>query len=286
MHFVEAKGILSAQNGMNLYRGCTHGCIYCDSRSICYQMPHAFEDIEVKQNAPQLLEAALRRKRKPCMIGTGAMSDPYLHAEAQLGLTRRCLELIERYGFGVALQTKSDLILRDIDLLQHIHEKAKCVVQMTLTTYDEDLCRVLEPHVCTTRRRYEVLKECQRRGIPTVAWISPLLPWINDTKANLRGILDYCFDAGVKGILCFGIGTTMRDGSREPFYEALDRHFPGLKARYIRRYGNAYHCTSDNNAALMPLFFDACKAHGVMSDIDEIFAYLHAFPEPEQMTLF
>lgn len=230
MHFVNAKGILSAHNGMNLYRGCTHGCIYCDSRSLCYQMSHAFEDIEVKQNAPQLLEMALRRKRKPCMIGTGAMCDPYLHAEAQLGLTRRCLELIERYGFGVELLTKSDLILRDADLLQRIHERAKCVVQMTLTTYDEALCRILEPHVCTTRRRYEVLKEFQHRGIPTVVWISPVLPFLNDTEENLRGILRYCFDAGVKGIVCFGMGTTMRDGSREPFYAALDQYFPGLKA--------------------------------------------------------
>ncbi len=286
MHFVEAKSILSARNGMNLYRGCTHGCIYCDSRSICYQMPHAFEDIEVKRNAPQLLEAALRRKRKPCMIGTGSMCDPYLHAEAELGLTRRCLELIERYGFGVELLTKSDLVLRDMDLLQRINEKTKCVVQMTLTTADEGLCRILEPHVCTTRRRCEVLQECRRRGIPTVVWLSPLLPWINDTEENLRGILDCCFEAGVKGIVCFGIGTTMRDGSREPFYAALDRHFPGLKARYLQRYGNAYHCTSDNNDRLMPLFFAACGAHGVMSDIDEIFAYLHAFPEPEQMTMF
>ena len=123
MHFVNAKGILSSKNGMNLYRGCTHGCIYCDSRSACYQMPHQFEDIEVKQNAPELLEEALRGKRRRCMISTGAMCDPYMHCEQQLRLTRRCLEIIDRYGFGVCIQTKSDRILRDLDLLRSINTK-------------------------------------------------------------------------------------------------------------------------------------------------------------------
>ena len=158
MHFVNVKGILSPKNGMNLYRGCTHGCIYCDSRSTCYQMQHGFTDVEVKRNAPELLEEALRKKRRPCMISTGAMSDPYNPCEEKLGLTRQCLEIIRRHGFGVTVLTKSDLILRDISILEAISRETKCVVQMTLTTYHEDLCRILEPNVCTTRRRYEVLK--------------------------------------------------------------------------------------------------------------------------------
>ena len=139
MHETEVKGILSAQNGINIYRGCTHGCIYCDSRSKCYQMHHDFEDIEVKLNASRVLEDALRRKRKKCMIGTGAMSDPYIHLEEKLGNTRKCIELIYSYGFGLAIQTKSARILRDLDLLKKINDKTKCVVQMTLTTYDEAL---------------------------------------------------------------------------------------------------------------------------------------------------
>ena len=240
MHFVDAKGILSSQNGMNLYRGCTHGCIYCDSRSTCYQFTHAFEDIEVKQNAPALLERALRSKRKKCMIGTGAMCDPYMHCEEELQLTRQCLELIDRYGFGVTVQTKSDRVLRDLDLLTSIHRKAKCVVQMTLTTYDEELCRIVEPQVCTTRRRYEVLKIMQENGIPTVVWLSPILPYINDTRENIQGILEYCRDAGVYGIICFGMGMTLRQGDREYFYAALDRHFPGLHEKYHRRYCRLY----------------------------------------------
>ena len=204
MHFVNAKGILTAngggRSGMNIYRGCTHGCIYCDSRSKCYQFTHAFEDIEVKQNAPELLEVALKSKRKRCMIGTGAMSDPYMHCEEKLGLTRKCLGIISKYEFGIAIQTKSDRIMRDIDLLDEINRKAKAVVQMTLTTYDDDLCSIIEPNVCNTRRRIEVLEEMQRRGIPTVVWLTPILPFINDTEENINAILQECIRVGVKAI--------------------------------------------------------------------------------------
>ena len=178
MHFVDAKWILTGSGGhygMNIYRGCTHGCIYCDSRSRCYQFTHPFEDIEVKQNAPKLLEKALKSKRKKCMIGTGAMSDPYMHCEENLRLTRKCLEIILENDFGVAIQTKSDRILRDIDLLSKINRSAKCVVQMTLTTYDDDLCRILEPNVCITKRRIEVLEEMRNNGIPTIVWLTPIL---------------------------------------------------------------------------------------------------------------
>ena len=217
MHFVDAKGILTGSGGrygMNIYRGCTHGCIYCDGRSNCYQFAHPFEDVEVKRNAPELLEAALRSKRKPCMISTGSMSDPYMHCEETLRLTRRCLEIILRYGFGAVLLTKSDRVLRDIDLLDEINRASKCVVQMTLTTADEELCRIVEPNVCTTKRRVEVLEELHRRGIPTVVWLSPVLPFINDTEENISALLSECVRVGVKGIVCFGMGLTLRDGDR------------------------------------------------------------------------
>ena len=285
MHFVDARGILSAHNGMNMYRGCTHGCIYCDSRSTCYQMKHQFEDIEVKQNAPALLEDALRRKRKKCMIGTGAMCDPYMHCEEELGLTRRCLEIIDRYGFGLAIQTKSNRVLRDLELLKSINKKAKCVVQMTLTTYDEELCRILEPNVSTTRERFETLMTLRENGIPTVVWFSPVLPFINDTEENVHGILQYCFDAGVVGIISYGMGTTIRDGDREYFYAALDRHFPGMKQRYIARFGMSYECQSDNNAALMNIFRTECAARGIIHEPDAVFAYLRDLPEPTQLSL-
>lgn len=289
MHFVEAKGILSAHNGMNIYRGCTHGCIYCDSRSKCYGFTHEFEDIEVKRNAPELLERALRAKRKRCMIGTGAMCDPYMHCEEELGLTRKCLEVIERYGFGIAIQTKSDRILRDLDLLKRIHQKAKCVVQMTLTTYDEALCRMVEPNVCTTKKRVEALKIFQENGIPTVVWLCPILPFINDTRENLEGLLDYCIEAKVYGIVNFGMGVTLREGDREYFYRALEQHFPGMKGRYHRKYGYAYEIASDNAKMLEEIFHSTCAAHGIECSTEKIFAWLHEFEdrgEYEQISLF
>ena len=290
MHFVDAKGILTGSGGhpgMNIYRGCSHGCIYCDSRSKCYQFSHAFEDIEVKQNAPQLLEAALRSKRKPCMIGTGAMSDPYMHCEEKLRLTRKCLEIILRYGFGVAIQTKSDRILQDIDLLDAINKKSKCVVQITLTTYDDELCSILEPKVCNTKRRIEVLDEMRKRDIPAVVWLSPLLPFINDTEENVSAILKECIRVGVKGIICFGMGMTLRDGDREYYYDALDRHFPGLKQKYIERYGNAYELDSPNSKKLWALFNKSCKEHGILCTPDACFKYMYEFPERyEQISLF
>lgn len=289
MHMVQAKGILSPQNGMNIYRGCQHGCIYCDSRSSCYQMKHDFEDIEVKENAPVLLEEALRRKRSRCMIGTGSMCDPYIPLELELGLTRRCIEIIDHYGFGLAVLTKSDRILRDLDLLKSIHRKSKCVVQMTLTTYDEDLCRILEPNVCTTRERYKVLKILQEEGIPTVVWLSPILPFINDTKENIAGLLDYCVDAGVKGIVCFGMGMTLREGDREYFYGQLDRHFPGMRGRYVRTYGSAYQIASPRNEELLKMFFTVCRSRGILDTPRRCFQYLQEYEDKsgyEQLSLF
>ena len=287
MHCVNAKQILSAGNGMNLYRGCQHGCIYCDARSLCYQMNHVFEDIEVKINAPQLLEAALKAKRKPCMIGTGAMSDPYIPLEEKLNLTRQCLELIHKYGFGATVLTKSDRILRDLELLQRINLQTKAVVQMTLTTCDEALCKILEPNVSTTGRRYAALKEFQSAGVPTVVWLSPLVPFLNDTPENILGILDYCQDAGVKGIIHFGMGLTLRDGNREYFYAALDRHFPGLKETYIRTYGNAYELPSPRARELSRLFHSECDRRGILHDNDRIFTYLNTLESRhEQLRLF
>ena len=280
MHFVNAKTILTPHS-MNIYRGCSHGCIYCDSRSKCYQFTHEFEDIEVKQNAPELLEETLKRKRKRCMIGTGSMCDPYIPLEKELGLMRRCLEIIDRYGFGVTPQTKSDLIMRDIDLLASINKKAKAVVQMTLTTADDELCKLIEPAVCPTSRRFEVLCACRDAGIPTVVWFSPLLPFINDTKENVEGIIDYCARSGVKAILCFGMGLTLREGSRDYFYKALDRHFPGLKENYIKKYGYRYEITSPHSRSLWQHFKELCERNNIMLGNAAIFKWLEEFPEPE-----
>ncbi|MFT3951615.1 MAG: radical SAM protein [Oscillospiraceae bacterium] len=290
MHFKEAKGLLSQGNGMNLYRGCTHGCIYCDARSMCYQINHAFEDVEVKSNAPALLEDALRRKRKKCMIATGAMCDPYLHAEEELLLTRRCLELIDRYGFGVNILTKSDRVLRDLALLKRINEKARAVVQMTLTTYDEDLCERIEPAVSTTAQRAEALGAFHRAGIDTFVWFTPVLPFLNDTPENIRGIVGLCAQAGVRGIVWFGAGVTLRQGDREYFYAQLDKHFPGIRRRYEQRYGLDYMLMSPHAAELDALFRAECTRHGILWEQEHVWAELTRFEphraEAEQLSFF
>lgn len=289
MHYVKAKSILSAKNGMNLYRGCSHGCIYCDSRSCCYHMNHAFEDIEVKENAIDLLEQTLRRKRRKCMIGTGSMTDPYIPLELELCHVRKALSLAYQYGFGFTLITKSDRVLRDLDLLKKINDTTKCVVQMTLTTYDEALCRKIEPAVSTTRERVEALKQLRDAGIPTVVWLSPILPFINDTRENIEGILDYCIEAKVCGILCFGMGLTLREGNREYFYSQLDRLFPGMKEKYIRTYGNEYSLNSPDNSRLMELFHQQCEHNGIIHDNHRLFEYLNHFETKQssrQLSLF
>ncbi|GHV88597.1 radical SAM protein [Spirochaetia bacterium] len=288
MHLKEVKGLLSPTNGMNISRGCIHGCIYCDARSKCYDMRHDFEDVEIKTNAPALLEDALKRKRKKCMVGTGAMSDPYIPIPENLANIRACLEIIERHGCGLAIQTKSNLILRDLELLIKINEKSKCVVETTLTTYDEALCKIIEPNVCTTKARFEMLKTMRDNDIKTIVWISPLLPFINDTAENLRGLLQYCVEAKVYGIINFGIGLTLREGDREYYYQKLDEHFPGLKQRYQQKYGNSYQLMSDNNAALMHEFYTVCDKYDIVYGPEKLFGYMRTYDKHEaiQFDLF
>jgi len=287
MHEIQAKSILSAKNGVNIYRGCQHGCIYCDSRSACYNMDHDFEDIAVKSNALTLLKDALVKKRKKCMIGTGSMSDPYMPLEKELCYTRKFLQLLDYHGFGGTIITKSDLVLRDLDVIKSINKKAKFVLQMTMTTFDEDLCKIIEPNVATTKRRAEVLNVMRDNDIPTVVWLSPILPFINDNADNINGILDYCIQAKVKGIICFGMGLTLREGNREYFYQKLDEDFPGVKEKYKRFYGDSYVVNSFANSKLTKLFYDRCKQHGIMTDVAQIFDYINHFEEKQsQLSLF
>ena len=281
MHYTNVKTILSAKNGMNLYRGCSHGCIYCDSRSKVYNMQHPFEDIEIKSNAIELLEKSLKGKRKKCMIGMGSMTDPYIPLEKEIKNTRKSLELIYKYGFGATLITKSSAILRDLDILKKINDKTKCVIQMTLTTFDEKLCKIIEPNVSSTKERFETLKILNQNKISTVVWLTPILPFINDTKENITGILDYCIKAKVYGILCFGMGVTLREGNREYFYRKLDEFFPAIKEKYIKFYKNNYILNSLNNKYLMNIFHKTCKQYNIVYDNNKIFEYLNAFENKE-----
>jgi len=287
MHYKEYKSILSANNGMNLYRGCSHGCIYCDSRSKCYQINHLFEDIEIKKDAYIMLDKELSKKKHPVMIGTGSMTDPYLHLETSVRMTRKCLEVIYKHYCGVAVLTKSARILEDIDLIDKINQKAKAVVEVTLTTADDNLCKIIEPNVSVTSERVEILKECKKRNIPTVVWLSPFLPYINDTKENILKLLDYLSENNVYGVVFFGIGLTLRDGNREYFYQKLDEHFPGLKEKYIKEYGNNYIISSPNNNELSKLLISECKKRGIEYNPDKVFEYMRKYPNKYgQLSLF
>ena len=289
MHYKEVKAILSPQNGMNLYRGCTHGCIYCDSRSKCYRMDHDFEDIEVKLHAPDILERTLKRKRTKGMIITGSMTDPYVPLEKELQMTRLCLNQIERFDFGITIQTKSDLILRDIEVLDKINRKTKCVVAITITTFDDALCKKLEPNVCQTSGRIKVLKALQKRGIPTIVWLTPILPYINDTEENITSIVDACAQAGVYGIMHSNMGMTLREGNREYFYEQLDKFFPGMKERYMQEYGDAYEVVSPNSQKLMQILQQRCENYGIIYDGEELFRYMREYKNKtigEQLSIF
>ena len=289
MHYVNAKSILSKNNGMNLYRGCTHGCIYCDSRSNVYNMQHDFEDIEVKENSLELLKKALQKKKEKCMIGTGSMTDPYIPLESQLQYVRKSLELIHRYGHGFTCITKSDLVLKDLDILKKINDKSKAVIQMTLTCMDDEISKKIEPNVCPTSRRLEVLETFKNEKIPTIVWLCPILPYITDTEENISSIIDASVEAGVKGIICFDMGMTLRDGNREYYYKKLDEHFPELKEVYKNKYGNSYGIPSPKNKELMKMFYKKTSEHKIMNKPDEIFGYLHDFPKKRksrQTTLF
>ena len=283
MHYVKAKGIFTSDYGINIYRGCTHGCIYCDSRSDVYQFNHKFEDIEVKENAVELLKKELI-KRKPFMVVTGAMTDPYVPIERRLQNVRKCLEVINRYGYGFACLTKSDLILRDLDLLKKINEKAKVVVQITLTTADDDLCRIIEPNVCPTSKRVEVLKKLNENNIPAVVWLSPILPYINDTEDNINSILDYCVDTNVRGVLNLDMGLSLRKGNREYFYKKLDENFPGLKEKYVEEFQDRNFIYSINNRKLKGIIKDRCQKHGMLYKQEDIFDYMHEFPSKSVQT--
>lgn len=275
----EAKTVLSPQNGMNIYRGCTYGCIYCDARSKCYRNTGEFTDVEVKVNAAELLEKSLRSKRRHCMIGVGSMSDPYQPIEAELSLMRKSLELINYYGYGVTIETKSDLVLRDLDYLRNINEKAKCVVVMTLSNIDDGLSETLEPGAPVTSRRVEVLKELYNAGIQTVVTMEPILPFINDTEENVRGLLSLSREVCAYGVICEKIGVNLRNGSREWYYQNLDALFPGLKERYQATYGDEYEVVSEHNEALMRIVRDFCRENDIICDAARLNTYLKGFED-------
>jgi DNA repair photolyase len=257
---------------MNLYRGCLHGCIYCDSRSDCYEVGD-FEEVKIKINALEILEKELASKRTKGMIGMGSMSDPYNPYEKKYELTKKSLSLMEKASYGVFIITKSSLILRDIDVLKAINNKSKAIVGITITTSDDDLAKMIEPHVSSTSERFEALKVLNEAGIDAGVLLMPVLPFINDTLDNVKGILEKAHTSNAKFVYPW-FGVTLRDSQREFFYEKLDKHFPGLKKKYEMRFGNNYACESPNVKLLYETLGDICKNKGIlykMEDINRLF---------------
>lgn len=285
MIYVDAKSIISPTNNVNLYRGCSHGCIYCDTRSLCYQVKN-YDEIEVKKDALLIFETELRKKKNKIVIHTGSMCDPYIHLEKDLKLTQGMLEIIKTYGHGVYILTKSDLVLRDIELFKKINQENKAIICMTLTTFDDALCRIIEPDVCVTSRRLEVLKTFADNDLLTGVWLCPILPFINDTKENIINLVAAMKAANVKFIWNFGISLTLRKGNREYYYEQLDKFFPGLKEKYIKTYGESYVIESPKEEELMKTLKQECLKHNILLEHKKIRELISKYHCNEQLTLF
>lgn len=288
IEMVEAKSILSpymasgwfgGNYNMNIYRGCCHGCIYCDSRSECYGVTD-FDTVRAKANALAILEAELRSKRKNGFVITGAMSDGYNPYERELELTRGALKLVSRYGYGAIIHTKSDLVTRDIDLLAEIAAGYSAAVNLTITTADDSLCEKLERNVCVSSKRFEAIKKLSSAGIACGVLLTPILPFVNDTEENISEIVIRAQESGARWVYAGdagmgGFGVTLRQNQRDYFLEHIDRLLPGMKRRYIRQFGMDYICSSPENGRLWPVFESLCKKLGLaykMSDIIEIYA--------------
>lgn len=294
MEFISAKTILSgyAENNpwfgcnynMNLYKGCCHGCIYCDSRSACYGVER-FDEVRAKENALGTLARELRAKRRKGVVGMGAMSDPYNPFEKTLELTRGALALLDRFGFGAALATKSDLVLRDTDVLQSIAAHSPTLVKITVTAADDALCRKVEPHAPLSSARFAAIEKLSSSGIFTGILLMPVLPFIEDTEENIAAIVRRAGESGARFIYP-GFGVTLRQNQREWFFDRLDERFPGVKEKYLAAFGNAYECHCPNHRALWTVFRDVCRQHGILYRMADIIAAYKKGYESEQLSLF
>ena len=273
-----------ADYNMNIYRGCSHGCIYCDSRSICYRNPD-FDTIKVKENALQIIRDDLRRKVKKGVIATGAMSDPYNPLERELHLTRNALELMNAFYFGVAIDTKGTLVTRDIDILSDIKSHSPILVKMTITTFDDALSAKIEPNAPIPSERFSALKELSESGIFCGVLMMPLLPFISDTEENIENILCQAKNAGAKFVFP-SFGMTLRQGNREYYYEKLDELFPQMKQKYISAYGTRYTCTSRKAKKLWDLFINLCNQHELIYNMQSITEFYKRGYESHQLSLF
>lgn len=294
MEFIPAKTIISgyaARNAwfgvnynMNIYKGCCHGCIYCDSRSECYRIEN-FDKVRAKENSLALIARELKAKRRTGVVGTGAMSDPYNPFEKEYRLTRGALELINAYHFGIAIATKSELITRDIDILKKIKSHSPVLLKITITTADDMLCQKIEPNVTATSGRFSAIKELSGNGIFTGVLLMPVLPFLEDNEENISAIIHLAYENGAKFIYP-AFGVTLRQNQRDWYYKKLDEHFPSLKQKYINQFGNAYECRSSKAKALWQLFKKECDRLGILYKMEDIInGYKQGYGD-NQLSLF
>ena len=269
---------------MNLYRECPHGCIYCDSRSLCYHIDH-FDLVKRKENALMILERELMTKRKKGVVGIGSMSDTYNPFEKTYLQTRQALELIKRYGFGVSIDTKSDLILRDIDILKQINMNHNVIIKITITTPHDQLSKIIEPHVCVSSKRFQVIKKLSQNGLFVGILLTPVLPFLTDKEEDIKEMVKLAYQSGARFIVTY-FGMTLRDRQRDYYYQQLDHYFPGLHQQYLKYYGNHYQCYSLKAKALYQIFIKECHRYGILYKMEDIIQAYQKERKPKQLSLF
>lgn len=294
MEWIKTKTILNKVNygnmwfgidyNMNLYKGCHHGCIYCDSRSQCYHIDD-FDKVRSKENALEILEKELMKKRKKGVIGIGAMSDTYNLYESKYKITRNALKLISKYNFGVSIDTKSDLILRDIDILKEINEKNNVIIKLTITTPHDKLSRMIEPNVCVSSKRFQAIKQLSDNGLFVGIAMTPVLPFITDKAEDIMKLVKMAHDSGAKFIYTY-MGVTLRENQRDYYFEKLDQNFMGLKQKYVQLYGMKYNCFVPNYKRLYEIFKTECDKYGILYDMDKIIKAYQKVRINEQLSLF
>lgn len=297
MQYIKVKTIVSqAKNNdnwfginynMNIYQGCCHGCIYCDSRSNCYQIID-FDRVRAKENSTEIIKNELRSKRNKGVIGTGAMSDPYNPYERKLMLTRKALEEIDSNRFGVAIATKSDLVVRDIDILKRIQSHSPTLIKMTITTYDDNLCKKIEPSVCESSRRFEAIRKLSDNGIYVGVLLMPILPFINDSEENIKNIIKKAYESNAKFVFSYGLGVTLRQNQRQYYFDQLNKLFPGnnLPQRYINTYKESYINPASNNKKLWRVFREECEKYNLLYKMEDIIKDYKTNYEKTQISWF
>lgn len=295
MNTIPAKTIITRKNdfswfgedyNMNIYKGCCYGCFYCDSRSDCYQIQD-FDTVSAKENALQIIRDELRKKTKTGVIGTGSMSDPYNPFEEKYQLSRQALNIINTYHFGIAIATKSSLIARDIDILKQIKEHSPVLTKITVTSYDDEISKIIEPGVCVSSKRFEAIHKLSEAGIFTGILMMPLLPYLTDTPENILGIINSAHQNGAKFIYPL-FGLSLRLGQREYLYQKLEENFPNknLKQTYMKLYGSSYECHSPREKELSRIFTAECNRLGILYKMEDIVrAYKYSY-DYTQLSLF